>query len=83
MTLFLSFMAYSAVVFYLGMRHERAKLSAKIERIAARTQTEVTPEMVEFNAKIAGIMAKDAPTPLISPRKHHHRTQYVRTLEEP
>lgn len=27
MTLFLSFMAYSAVVFYLGMRHERAKLT--------------------------------------------------------
>lgn len=62
---------------------QRRELTAKIERIAERTKAEVTPEMVQFNARIAGIMAKDAPTPLVSPRKHYHRTQYVRTLEEP
>lgn len=62
---------------------QRRELTAKIERIAERAAVPITPEMIEFNSRIAGIMAKEAPTPLVAPRKHHHRTQYVRTLEEP
>lgn len=66
-----------------SVTRQRAQLTEKIERIAARVETPDTPEFREFNARIAGIIGRNAPTPLVPPKKHHHRTQYVRTLEEP
>lgn len=61
---------------------QRREIAAKIERVAAATKADVTPDFVEFNERVAGILSASAPTPLTSER-HYHRSQYVRTLVEP
>lgn len=62
---------------------QRRALTAKIEKIAAQTKQPDTQEFREFNARIAGIMSATAPTPIGPAKRHHHRSQYVRTLVEP
>lgn len=62
----------------------RKALGDKIEAIAARVPVALdTPEQREFELKVAGIMGSRAPMPLKPEQKYLHRTQYVRTMNEP
>lgn len=57
-------------------------LGAKIEQIAARAPANDSPEQREFDRRISGIVGGNAPLAL-RPKRHLHRTQYVRNTNEP
>jgi hypothetical protein len=61
----------------------KSDLTAKIKRIASREPVNDTPEQRAFNLKVAGIMGSRAPMPLKPETKYMHRSQYVRTMNEP
>lgn len=70
-------------------RHpERAKritsndLKNAIARVAVRDPVNDTPEQRAFDARISGIVHANAKT-TTEPRKHIHRTQYIRDMSEP